>query len=469
MVIPPRSDEEGRLRERIAAEPDSAHAHAALLSHLCSAARIDEALDHVDSEARLRPSSVWPLSLKAGILSAERRAGEAIGVHHRLVAMAPGVAQLWSNFGTDLAALGMVPKAAAAYRNAVGLAPDLGAAWLGLANLRGSFLSAEDIDVMERALPHADDPHQRIQLLFALGRALGDQREFDRSFGCFAEANALRERLVPHDAARLAGFVEAHRSLPPAAMVPAEKVAGGACGPIFIIGMPRSGSTLVEQILASHPDVEGLGELFALGEVAAAMEALDAPGAFVDRLQRLTPAEARSLRADYLSRVARHRRTDRPRFTDKMPANWRFVALIRRIMPDARVVDVRRDPIACGFSAFATHFNRSTDFPNALEDLGRYYRSYRRMMDIARSSAPGWMCEVDHADLVADPEGEIRALLGRLGLSFAPACLAPERNGRAIYTPSAQQVRAPIRRTGEGFCDYLPWLEPLRASLAGTG
>ena len=195
------------------------------------------------------------------------------------------------------------------------------------------------------------------------------------------------------------------------------------------------------------------------------MGAFDAPDAFVERLRTLTQAEAAQLAAGYLTRAGRYRRTRRPLFTDKMPANWRFVALIRRMMPDALVVDVRRDPMECCFSAYTTYFNRNTDFPNTLEDLGRYYRSYRRMMEMAQASAPDGMCDVDYERLASDPDREIPALLDRLRLPFAEACLMPERNPRAIYTPSAQQVRIPIRRTKDRFRDYLPWLGPLRVSL----
>lgn len=466
MTAPPaRLDEERRLRDAVAAEPDSGRAHAAFISHLCNAARTDDALLHLDREARRQPSSIWPLSLKAGVLSAERRAGEAIDLHRKLVAMAPAVPTLWCNFAHDLAALGMASEAAAAYRSAIERAPALGAAWLGIANLRDASLSADDVAAMEGALPLARDPYQRMQLLFALGRALGDQRSFHRSFENFARANALRETLVPHGGARLAAFVEAHGILPPSFFETAKDIPAQGHGAIFIVGMPRSGSTLVEQILASHPEIEGMGELSALEEIAASMGAFDTPDALVRRLQILTQAEAAQLAADYLARAGRYRKTGRAFFTDKMPANWRFVALIRRIMPGARIIDVRRDPMETGFSAYTTYFNRNTDFPNTLEDLGRYYRSYRGMMDMAQGSAPDSMYSLDYERLVSDPGGEIPALLAWLRLPFAESCLTPDRNRRAVYTPSAQQVRAPIHRAQERFHDYLRWLGPLQASL----
>ena len=448
----------------VAEHPDAARAHAALASFLCGAGRVVEALAHLDREIGRQPSKIWPLSIKAGILSGERRAAEALDVHRALVAMAPDMPLLWANFGSDLAATGDVSEAAAAFRKTVELAPDFGPAWLGLANLP-DMLGEADIAVMEKGLARVRDPYHKIQLLFALGRAHGARGAFEQSFQKFTEANTLRDTLVPHDGAGLAAFVEAHRILRPSFFAASAAPSPRADSAIFIVGMPRSGSTLVEQILASHPDVEGAGELFALPEVAASIGAFDAPGAFVRRLEALTDAEAAQLGTDYLMRAGRYRRTDRRYFTDKMPANWRLAALIRRILPGARIIDVRRAALACCFSAYTTYFNRHTDFPNRLEDLGRYYRHYLEMMDMVEGSAPGSVYRLDHARLVSNAEQEIRALLGFLQLPFAPSCLMPEVNSRAIYTPSAQQVRAPIDHQQDRSHAYLRWLGPLEAAL----
>ena len=467
-TTPAPSPDEQVLRKAIVERPDSPNAHAAFASFLCNAGRTDEALAHMEHEIRRIPASIWPLSIKAGILSSERRAAEALDVHRTLVAMAPGIPLLWANFGGDLAAAGHGDEAARALRRTIALAPGFGPAWLGLANLRVAPLNGADIVAMEDGFAHARNPHHQIQLLFALGRGYGALGAFERSFEAFAKANAMRETLIPHNGARIAAFVEAHRNLRPSLFKAAQDASPELHGAIFIVGMPRSGSTLVEQILSCHPEIEGMGELSALEDVAASMGAFDNPAAFTDRLRSLTQAEAARRAADYLARAGRYRRTARPFFTDKMPANWRFVALIRRIMPSARIIDVRRDPMACGFSAFTTYFNRNTDFPNRLEDLGSYYRSYRQMMEMAQASAPDGMCDVDYERLVSDPDREIPALLDRLRLRFAEACLMPDRNRRAIYTPSAQQVRTPIHRTQDRFRDYLPWLRPLQVSL-GAG
>ncbi len=458
--------DEQALRATVVEHPDSAHAHAALTSFLCDAGHVNEALAHISREIGRQPSKIWPLSIKAGILSGERRAAEALDVHRALVSMAPDIPLLWANFGNDLAAVGDVDEAAAAFRKTVERAPDFGAAWLGLANLPTAPFGDADIAAMEHGLTLARAPYHKVQLLFALGRGYGALGRFDRSFEKFTEANNLRDTLVPHDGEGLAAFVEAHRMLRASFFAATQHIPPQADGAIFIVGMPRSGSTLVEQILSSHPQVEAMGELLALPEVAASIGAFDPPDAFVHRLQTLTDAEAAQLGAHYLARAGRYRRTDRPYFTDKMPANWRLIAFIHRILPGSRIIDVRRDPLACCFSAYTTYFNRHTDFPNTLEDLGRYQRHYIQMIGMMRGLMPDRLYRLDHARLVSDAEQEIRALLSFLGLSFSLSCLKPEENFRAIFTPSAQQVRAAILPAKDRSHAYLPWLRPLQAELA---
>lgn len=457
--------DEQAMRQAIAERPDAAQAHAALASFLCAAGRADEALAHLDRERLRRPSSLWPLSIKAGILSAERRTAEAIDVHRALVAMAPDKPLLWSNFAGDLAAAGDAAGAAAAYRRAVEMAPGSGAAWLGLANLRLARPAAEDVATIEQAVGAADDPYQKMQMLFALGRFHDAFGAFDRSFTCFSEANSLRERLVPHDASGLTALVDAQLGLPGAFFAEQPEPDIDEAGAIFIVGMPRSGSTLVEQVLDCHPEIEGGGELFALQEIAASLGAFEAPASFARRVQALTRDEAAQLRTHYRHSTARFRKTKRRYFIDKMPANWRFVTLIQRILPNARIIDVRRDPMACCFSAYTTYFNRHTDFPNELEHLGQYFGHYVRTMDMARTSMPKRVYRMEYEELVAHANREIRALLEFLQRPFSDFCLRPQENPRAVHTPSAQQVREPVHRSKNRVRNYLPWLEPLRSAI----
>lgn len=452
------SEEELRLRRAIAARPASATAHAALASFLCAAGRPEEALAHADRQLSREPSRVWPLSLKAGILTAERRAAEAIEVHRVLVAKAPDVPLLWANFASDLAAIGQVRESAAAYRRAVELAPEFGAAWLGLANLGAKFFATDDITRMERGLPFAGDPHQRVQQLLALGRAHDATGAFERAFAYFSEANRMREGLRPYERRRLGRLVEAHGLLRDPFFADASPRAMHTGGAIFIVGMPRSGSTLIEQILGSHPDIEAAGELFALADVAASLGASGSPDDFVHRLEDMTRTEADALGKRYLAAVERYRRTDRRYFTDKMPANWRFIALIHRILPDAPIIDVRRDALACCFSIFTNYFNHHTDVPNSLEDLGEYYRCYAEFADGMRNRLPHSLYCLEYERLISRTEREVRALLEFLGLPFSPTCLSPHEYSRAIYTPSAQQVRVPIGRSDDRWRNYAAWL-----------
>lgn len=458
-------DDEFALRRAIEDQPDAPHAHAAFASYLCAAGRADEALTHLDHAHLRHPSLIWPLSIKAGILSAERRAVEAIEVHEALVAMAPDIPIFWSNYASDLSALGMSEDAGHAYRKAIERAPELGTAWLGLANLRGEPFVASDIAAMENGLQAAQDPYQQIQLQFALGRALGDVGAFKHSFEYYSRANSLRDVLVPYGSQHLAAHVQAHQALPPLSVAANNGLNRGASQPIFIVGMPRSGSTLIEQMLAGHPDVEALGELFALRDVAKIFEARGPAGTFRSRLETMDLPDAQQLGQCYLDLAARYRKTSRRYFTDKMPANWQFIALIHRILPEARVIDVRREPMACCFSAFTTYFNRHTDFPNRLGDLGRHYREYLRMMDAVGGHAAATVYRLDYARLVTNTASEISALLDFLRLPFAATCLTPEKTSRAIYTPSAQQVRTPIFRTNDDWQNYMPWLSPLQAAL----
>jgi hypothetical protein len=313
---------------------------------------------------------------------------------------------------------------------------------------------------MERALSVVAEGLNRTQLHYALGKALGDQERFGASFQHYEAGHRLRGDFTAYSAIALTEAVRETETVFTPALLEARRGQGSdAPDPIFIVGMPRSGSTLVEQILASHPLVEGVGELTDLGEVAAALgqpETLDA-------------AAAKALGERYLAAAGRRRRTARPFFTDKMPANWRHVGLIQIILPNAKIIDVRREPMACCFSSFTTYFNRQTSFPATLSDLGQYYRGYVRAMDHFDKVLPGRIHRVQYERLVDDLDGETRRLLDHLGLPFAAECLSFHENPRAVQTPSAQQVRQPINREGlERWRSYEPWLAPLRQALEAS-
>lgn len=465
-------DAENLLRKAITLVPDCVAAHADLASLLCRVERAEEAISLLDDAIAKYPDALWPLSLKAAVLSTERRAEEALAAHKVVVARAPHAAVPWMNYADALKTVGQTAEAVTAYRTALDRDPGNGAAWWGLANLRIVKLGIEDVTLMEQAQQRGrSDPFQQVQLQFALGKALADLGSYERSFRHYEAANRLRGTLVPYDAEAMHDFV----CTSGAAFTPEFYARRNGYGHdseniIFIVGMPRSGSTLIEQILASHPMVEGGGELFELRQIADKL--IRRSGGHMSLPQAISGLDAgemRTLGEKYLASVRRHRRTDRPFFTDKMPANWQLIPLIQLILPKARILDIRRHPLACCLSSFSTYFNRQTSFPTELADLGRYYRDYARMTAHIDAVLPGRVFRMQHEQVVEDTEGEVRRLLDWLGLPFAPSCLRFHENQRSVHTPSAQQVRRPINRDGlDHWRNYERWLAPLQAALGSA-
>lgn len=461
-------DAEQLLRRAIFLAPGYAEAYADLTSLLCRSARAEEALALLDLAIARHPRAIWPLSLKAAILDAERRADESLTLHKELVTRGEKVAILWANYGHALGTMGRVDEAVTAYRTALGIEPENGSAWLGIANLRTVSLEAKDIDLLQQAITRSSELPRRAQLHFALGKALSDHGEFGPSFHQYKKGNELRQTIIPYRPTATRELVNKVKKLFDTRFV-AERAGFGceAPGPVFIVGMPRSGSTLVEQILACHPMAEGGGELFELQNLVAEVVGRGgAPEAWPEKLVTLGADTQHELGQRYLRSVLRHRRTSRLLLTDKMPSNWRFVPLIHLMLPGAKIIDVQRHPMACCFSAFTTYFNQETSFPTNLEDLGHYYADYADMMNLIDEVLPGKLYRIQYESLVSDLEEEVRRLLHFLQLPFDPACLRFHENARALYTPSAQQVRRPLDASAnERWRDFEPWLAPLQTIL----
>lgn len=459
-------DAEQLLRRAIRLSPEFVLAYVDLASLLCRLERADAAIALLDHEIATQQRNVWALSLKAGILAAERRVEEALDIHEALVNRVPGASVLWTNYGQALQAVGRVEEAITTYRRSLQIDPTNGFAWLGLANLRTVRLRTDDIASLQHALSACTDKLQLVQLHFALGKALGDHGKFELSFHHYEQANKFRQNLIPYDASITRDIFHRVETVFAAEFLARNANVGcDAPDPIFIIGMPRSGSSLVEQILASHPMVEGCGELFELRNLLADLGV--GPGsAWPEVIADLSADELQALGQRYLASTRRHRRTDRPYFTDKMPSNWQFIGLIHLILPNAKIIDVRRHPLACCFSAFTTYFNLETRFPTDLKDLGRYFADYVRMTVHFEATRPGKIHRVQHERLVADFEGEVGRLLDYLHLPFDAACLRFHENPRTVHTPSAQQVRRPINSEGlEFWRNYESWLDPLKDAL----
>lgn len=466
-------NEEAALRQAIAREPGNIQAYADLASLLFRLERPDEAMALLEDTIADYPREIWPHSLKAAVLMTERRADEALRAHAEVLDRAHHATVPWMNYGYALKTVGRTEEAVDAYRKSVAIDPGNGIAWWGLANLRTVRLGTEDVALMEQALQkrtlqnEGSHPLQYIQLHFALGKALGDLGHYERSFRHYEEANRLRGELAPYDAQAMHDFVRSAETLfTPDFFAQRSEYGHDADSIIFIVGMPRSGSTLVEQILASHPLIEGGGELFELQEIAEHIQQTSTRKAsLIEAISELSPDELHTLGARYLASVRRHRRTDRPFFTDKMPANWQLVPLIHLILPNAKIIDVRRQPVACCFSAFTTYFNRHTRFPTRLTDLARYYGDYVSLTAHMDNTLPGRIFRLPYEQLVDDFEAETSRLLDHLGVPFDPACLRFHENARSVHTPSAQQVRRPINRDGLDYWrNYERWLAPLQGA-----
>lgn len=461
------NEAERLLRKALAMAPAFVPLYINLAALLQDLGRTGEALELLDSVLSNAPDNNMVLSYKAGLLLDAGRINEALQTHESLLALAPEAAVVWMNYGHALQIAGRTGEAVNAFRRSLRHDPGSGFAWWGLANLRACVFGRRDIDRMRTALAVADDSIGRLQLHFALGKALGDQQCFEESFSHYATANEMRGTLIPYDPRPTVATARKTESLFTREFVRAREDFGAiAADPIFIVGLPRAGSTLVEQILASHPLVEGAGELPDFERLAISIAREAGTASWQEALAELDAEALRAHGEAYLASARARLVTDRPFFTDKMPFNWSMVGLIHLVLPNARIVDVRRHPMACCFANFTQYFSRTVNFPSSLEDIGRYYRIYVRMMAHFDDLLPGRVYRLLYERLVDDPDGQIRLMLEYLDLPFAGACLRFHENPRAIYTPSAAQVRQPIHREGlDRWRQYEPWLGPLRAAL----
>jgi len=319
---------------------------------------------------------------------------------------------------------------------------------------------------------HARDlkSDHRLNLEFAVGKALEDRGDYAASFQHYAVGNALRLDQVPYSADDTSARLRRVREMYTTDFFRAREGAGcDAADPIFIVGMPRAGSTLVEQILASHSAVEGtmeLPDIIAIARRLSGRKSRSQTSNYPEILANLDADALAKLGSEYLERTQIQRKLGRPHFIDKMPNNFAHVGLIHLILPKARIIDARRHPLGCCFSVFKQHFARGQAFSYEQTELGRYYADYADLMEHFDDVLPGRIHRVLYEDVVNDPEREVRRLLDYCGLPFEEECLHFYRNSRAVRTASSEQVRQPIFREGvDQWRHYEPWLEPLKSAL----
>jgi len=395
----------------------------------------------------------------------------AIAAYAEVLAAHPDEPLTWMSYGHALKTVGRQADAVAAYRRSLALSPGLGEAWWSLANLKTVRLDADDIARMQAALPLPDlSDIDRLQLHFALGKALEDARRDAEAFAHYAQGAALQRARVDYDPDDTTAQMRRTKALLSRGFFAARAGQGSPRpDPIFVVGLPRSGSTLVEQILASHSLVEGTQELPHIPALAARLGGparRESESAYPDILAALSPQELAALGEEYLALCQVHRRLDRPYFIDKLPNNFSHVGFIHLILPQAKIVDARRHPLGAGFSCFKQHFAAGQDFTYDQTDLGRYYRDYVELMAHFDAALPGRVHRVIYEAMVADPEAQVRALLDHCGLPFEAACLTFYENDRAVRTASSEQVRQPIfKDAAEHWRRFEPWLGPMKAAL----
>ncbi|MFM5895387.1 MAG: sulfotransferase, partial [Novosphingobium sp.] len=458
-------DSENLLRRALELSPSFTAARANLALVLYRQNRPEEAIAELDRVIADEPDHAGHANLQAAALSRLGDFEDALAVYADVLERAPGQPRVWMSYGHVLKTVGRLDEGVAAYRRSIELMPTLGETWWSLANLKTHRFSADDIAVMQAALKApglaAED---RFHLDFALGKAFEDRGEADAAFAHYRDGNALRREQLDYDPEEVTAHVERSIALYSAPFVAARAGQGSAApDPIFILGMPRSGSTLIEQILASHSMVEGTMELPDMPALARRQRP------YPEGVADLEAAALRELGEEFLQRTRIHRKTARPFYIDKLPNNWVHTPFIHLILPHAKIIDARRHPLGCCFSNFKQHFARGQGFSYDLTDMGRYYADYVRLMAHVDRVLPGRVHRVIYERIVDDTEAEVRALLDYCGLPFEEACLEFYRTERAVRTPSSEQVRQPIYRDGtEAWKAFDAHLDPLREALGAV-
>lgn len=424
----------------------------------------DLAAAHYRHACEIDPHYVAAYNNLGRSLNALNRPQDAITAFNQALARDPDYALAHAGLGNALLFMGRMDEARAECERAVALAPDQPAVHRALSEVKKYTAGDPAIAAMEALARRDSDDSERAELYFALYKAYADIGEYALAFESLVQGNAAKRRLIDYDeAANLGEMVAMAETFTPEFL--ASKPGGDPSErPVFIFGMPRSGTTLVEQILASHPLIFGAGEASEFGRTVVGTYR---PGISVLDVAALGPNDQQGLGARYVREMMARVPAGKQRFTDKMPANFRFAGLIHMMLPRARIIHVRRDPLDTCFSCYSKLFNGALDYTYDLGELGRYYRSYEMLMAHWRRALPaGVMLEVSYEELVNDLETGARALVAHCGLDWDPHCLAFHKTERLVITASTAQVRQPVYKTAIGrYKPYESWLGPLREAL----
>ncbi|WP_037552799.1 tetratricopeptide repeat-containing sulfotransferase family protein [Sphingomonas sp. URHD0057] len=456
------------LRRVLERAPGFLRASMFLARGLMLQCRIGEAIEVMTRAVARAPDNLSANKFLAQLQAEARDYEGAAATYERLLGRHDKEAELWVSYGDMLRFLGRRTDSELAYRRAIFCDGGYGAGWWGLASLDANALADKDVARMEAALvERRDKPEDVGALHFSLGEAFDKRGRYEEAFEEFAAGNALRRKAQPYDPASLTDEISRSIEFFTRHRLEAQTSAAGDAGPIFIVGMPRSGSTLIERILGGHPEIEATGELPIIPRIVEVLSARGGGvGGFRDVVAKIDHAGLRRLGGTYLERSPEYRKSDKPRFTDKLHMNWRHIGFLRMILPGAKMIDVRRDALDCCWSNFKLLFTRGHPAASDLDHIGRFYRDYVRMMDHMDAVAPGAVLRVGYEDVIDDAEREARRIFSFLGVEFNAQSLDFHTSAEPVATASSEQVRRPLNRSGIGtWRPYAQWLAPLREAL----
>ncbi len=463
-------DAENLLERCLELAPDFSLARLNYAQVLEKREKLDLALLQVDRLLAAEPGKFTLLVLRAAIIHNMGDFERALPCYEYLLAHFPPRAKLTMVYGHVLKTIGQQQQAIAAYRQTIELLPSYGDAWWSLANLKTFRFEDGDIEAMRKEIGKSTCTRiDYIHLCFALGKALEDRKEYDESFQFYQLGNSIQAKRSGYKADNTEKNVQRQKAMCTKELFSAAE--GQGCqvpDPIFIVGLPRSGSTLLEQILASHSQVDGTKELaymLAIVRHLGGHKKKSELSHYPEVLTELSASQLRDLGQEYIDRSRIYRGTA-PFFIDKMPNNFLHVGLIHLILPNAKIIDARRHPMASCFSCYTQHFARGQSFTYGLANIGRYYRDYVELMDHWDQVLPGKVLRVQYEDVVADTEAQVRRMLDHCGLSFEKNCLQFHETERPVQTASSEQVRQPIYGGAlEHWRNYDTHLDELKQSL----
>jgi tetratricopeptide (TPR) repeat protein len=430
-----------------------------------------EALVEVERLLLDDPNSPSHRNLCAVVLSRIGEYARSIQFYARLLDEYPGNAKVWLSYGHVLKTAGQQQTCIDAYRQSININPSFGEAYWSLANLKTFRFTENDLEAMHQQVSNTElDNENRLHFHFAMGKAFEDTKDHAQAFEHYKKGNETYSEEINYNADLNHKRIQSlKKQFTPDFFAARTDSGTDRHDPIFIVGMPRSGSTLLEQILSSHSAVEGTTELPDIISMAKVLREEAGSGeiaVFAEVLASKSSEELRQMGEHYLETTRVHRKTDSAFFIDKMPNNFLYIGLIHLILPNAKIIDARRHPLGCCFSNFKQYYARGQSFSYALSDMAHFYRDYVELMAHFDETLPGRIHRVHYENTVADTESEVRRMLDYCGLPFEPGCLKFFENARPVRTASSEQVRQPIYREGtEQWLNYEAWLDPLKIGL----